>query len=62
MSDVILPLPPHYKTSAARLADLVWLPLTEEDAISELWLVWSAGREINAQMENMMTLLQENRA
>ena len=46
----------------ARLADLVWLPLTEEDAISELWLVWSAGREINAQMENMMALLRENRA
>ncbi|WP_256849251.1 LysR family transcriptional regulator [Pantoea sp. Fr-CA_6] len=45
----------------ARLADLVWLPLTEEDAISELWLVWSAGREINAQMENMMALLRRNR-
>jgi len=45
----------------ARLADLVWLPLTEDDAISELWLVWSAGREINAQMENMMALLRQNR-
>ncbi|WP_254915550.1 LysR substrate-binding domain-containing protein, partial [Enterobacter ludwigii] len=45
----------------ARLADLVWLPLTEEDAISELWLVWSAGREINAQMENMMALLRRKR-
>lgn len=44
----------------ARLADLVWLPLAEEDAISELWLVWSAGREINAQMENMMALLRRN--
>ncbi|SJZ48648.1 LysR family transcriptional regulator [Pantoea eucalypti] len=43
----------------ARLADLVWLPLTEEDAISELWLVWSAGRELNAQMQHMMALLQE---
>ncbi|MGD9424797.1 LysR family transcriptional regulator [Pantoea sp. NSTU24] len=45
----------------ARLSDLVWLPLTEEDAISELWLVWSATREKRAQMENMMTLLQTNR-
>lgn len=44
----------------ARLANVVWLPLTEEDAISELWLVWSAGRELNAQMQNMMALLQEN--
>ncbi|WP_286863486.1 MULTISPECIES: LysR family transcriptional regulator [Pantoea] len=43
----------------ARLSDVVWLPLTEEDAISELWLVWSAGRELNAQMQNMMALLQE---
>jgi len=45
----------------ARLADLVWLPLMEEDAISELWLVWSAGREMNTQMENMMALLREDR-
>ncbi|WP_313651597.1 LysR family transcriptional regulator [Pantoea sp.] len=45
----------------ARLSDLVWLPLTEEDAISELWLVWSAAREKSAQMENMMVLLQTNR-
>lgn len=43
----------------ARLSDVVWLPLTEEDAISELWLVWSAGRELNAQMQNMMALLQD---
>lgn len=43
----------------ARLSDVVWLPLTEEDAISELWLVWSAGRELNAQMQYMMALLQE---
>lgn len=43
----------------ARLSDVVWLPLTEDDAISELWLVWSAGRELNAQMQNMMALLQE---
>ncbi|MGK3141363.1 LysR family transcriptional regulator [Pantoea sp. C2G6] len=42
----------------AELADLVWLPLTEKDAISELWLVWSARREMNAQMMNMMALLR----
>lgn len=45
----------------ARLSDLVWLPLREEDAISELWLVWSAAREQSAQMANMMALLQSNR-
>lgn len=46
----------------AQLADVVWLPLTESDAISELWLVWSAEREINAQMRHMMTLLQQKKA
>lgn len=45
----------------AQLADLIWLPLAERDAISELWLVWSAEREINAQMRHMMTLLQQKK-
>ncbi|CAK6493007.1 Hca operon transcriptional activator HcaR [Pantoea sp. Nvir] len=41
----------------ARLADVVWLPLREEDALSEIWLVWSAEREPSMQMRNMMRLL-----
>jgi DNA-binding transcriptional LysR family regulator len=44
----------------ARLADVVWLPLHEADALSEVWLVWSATREPSAQMANMMKLLQRN--
>jgi DNA-binding transcriptional LysR family regulator len=44
----------------ARLADVVWLPLHESDALSEVWLVWSATREPSAQMANMMMLLQRN--
>ncbi|MBS6031655.1 MAG: LysR family transcriptional regulator [Pantoea sp.] len=46
----------------AQLADVIWLPLAESDAISELWLVWSAEREINEQMRHMMTLLQQKKA
>lgn len=42
----------------ARLADVVWLPLKEEDALSEVWLVWSGEREPSMQMRNMMQLLQ----
>ncbi|HCW98755.1 MAG TPA: LysR family transcriptional regulator [Pantoea sp.] len=41
----------------ARLADVVWLPLREEDALSEVWLVWSGEREPSMQMRNMMKLL-----
>jgi DNA-binding transcriptional LysR family regulator len=41
----------------ARLADVVWLPLREEDALSEVWLVWSGEREPSMQMRNMMQLL-----
>lgn len=44
----------------ARLADVVWIPLQESDATSEVWLVWSAVREPSAQMANMMTLLLQN--
>jgi len=42
----------------ARLPEVVWIPLEEQDAISEVWLVWSAVREPSAQMQNMMALLQ----
>ncbi|WP_374058103.1 hypothetical protein [Candidatus Pantoea persica] len=40
------------------LADVVWLPLEEADAQSEVWLVWSGEREPSMQMRNMMQLLQ----
>ncbi|MDF2783765.1 MAG: LysR family transcriptional regulator [Pantoea eucrina] len=44
----------------ARLADLVWIPLEEHDARSEVWLVWPALREPSAQMRNMQALMLEN--
>lgn len=39
-----------------RLDDLCWLPFEEEDARSEVWLVWSRRREITAAMKQMMDL------
>jgi DNA-binding transcriptional LysR family regulator len=44
--------------SHARLANVVWLPLEESDAQSEMWLVWSGEREMSAQMAHMMALLR----
>ncbi|ADD77143.1 YnfL [Pantoea ananatis LMG 20103] len=44
--------------SHARLANVVWLPLEEPDAESEMWLVWSGEREMSAQMAHMMALLR----
>lgn len=41
----------------ARLADVVWIPLQEEDARSEMWLVWSGEREVSAPLKNMLALL-----
>ncbi|QHM75570.1 HTH-type transcriptional regulator BenM [Mixta theicola] len=40
-----------------KLADVVWLPLTEPDAWSEMWLVWARQREISAVMAQMKKLL-----
>lgn len=40
-----------------RLADVVWIPLAEPDAQSEVWLVWSRQREKPAVMSAMMSLL-----
>ncbi|MEM6159389.1 LysR family transcriptional regulator [Erwinia sp. P6884] len=40
-----------------RLQDLCWIPLLEEDAWSEVWLVWSARREMRAVMQRMKSLL-----
>ncbi|WP_130835029.1 LysR family transcriptional regulator [[Erwinia] mediterraneensis] len=44
----------------ARMDDVVWLPLTEPDALSEVWMVWAEGRDPSAQMQHMMALLQRN--
>ena len=41
----------------ARLAGVVWLPLGEPDAWSEVWLVWSRQRETTAAMTQMKALL-----
>lgn len=40
-----------------RLSDVVWIPLTEQDAQSEVWLVWSRQREMPAVVASMMKLL-----
>ncbi|ROR15275.1 LysR family transcriptional regulator [Erwinia sp. JUb26] len=40
-----------------RLADVVWIPLQEPDALSQVWLVWSRLRERPAVMSSMMSLL-----
>ncbi|MEJ4044043.1 LysR family transcriptional regulator [Erwinia sp. SLM-02] len=40
-----------------RLADVVWIPLQERDALSQVWLVWSRLRERPAVMSAMMSLL-----
>jgi len=40
-----------------RLVDVVWIPLQESDAQSEVWLVWSQLREHPAVMSAMMSLL-----
>lgn len=40
-----------------RLSDVVWIPLTEQDAQSEVWLVWSRQREMPAVVTSMMKLL-----
>ena len=44
--------------SHARLTNVIWLPLEEPDALSEMWLVWSAQREMSALMAHMMALLR----
>nr|WP_024968012.1 LysR family transcriptional regulator [Pantoea sp. IMH] len=40
-----------------RLDELCWIPLRETDAWSEVWLVWSAKREMRAVTGMMKTLL-----
>lgn len=40
-----------------QLSDMVWLPLEEEDAISEMWLVWSKHHERGAATERFISML-----
>lgn len=41
----------------ARLPEVVWLELSEADARSELWLVWSAQRQMTAPLQHMLELM-----
>lgn len=43
--------------SRIRLDDVSWVALKEQDAWSEVWLVWSRRRETTAVIEQMKTLL-----
>lgn len=48
-------LPASYRR--LRLDEICWLPLEEEDAISEMWLVWAKHRELSAPARHFMDLL-----
>ncbi len=43
-----------------QLEDICWIPLHEEDALTEMWLVWSAKRELSAPIEQMKALLLQH--
>jgi DNA-binding transcriptional LysR family regulator len=42
-----------------RLNDVVWLPLREPEARSEMWLVWPKHRELSAAAQRISALLTE---
>lgn len=42
-----------------RLSDVVWLPIDEQEAESELWLVWPKHRELSAAAKRISALLTE---
>lgn len=44
----------------ARLEQLSWLTLQEEDALSEVWLVWQKQGEISAATRHMLSLMLRN--
>lgn len=44
----------------ARLEQLSWLTLQEEDALSEVWLVWQKQGEISAATQHMLSLMLRN--
>jgi len=43
-----------------RLSDVVWLPIEEPDARSELWLVWAKHRELSEPAKKIIALLTES--
>ena len=48
-------LPASYRR--LRLDEICWLPLEEQDALSELWLVWAKHRELSAPARHFIELL-----
>lgn len=44
----------------ARLEQLSWLTLQEEDALSEVWLVWQKQGEISAATQHLLSLMLRN--
>lgn len=50
-------LPASFKR--VRVSDVVWLPLAEKEAQSEMWLVWPKHRELSAAALNITALLTE---
>ena len=44
----------------ARLEQLSWLSLKEEDALSEVWLVWPKRGEISVAAQHMLALMLKN--
>ncbi len=45
-----------------RLEDVSWITLSETDAWSEVWLVWSKRREMSAAISQMIQMLLKNSA
>ncbi len=42
-----------------QLAETVWVPLSEQEAVSEMWLVWPKHREIGAAARRLAQLLKD---
>ena len=41
----------------AKLSEVVWLELSEADARTEVWMVWSAQRQTTATLQHMLDLM-----
>lgn len=50
-------LPASFKR--IQLNEMRWVPITESDAVSEMWLVWSKHHEKSAAAQRFMRLLDE---
>ncbi|MFU9138549.1 LysR family transcriptional regulator [Erwinia tasmaniensis] len=44
-----------------QLEDICWIPLSEQDAWTEMWLVWSAKCELSAPIKQMKALLLQHK-